>query len=96
MVSGSEATDSANSAKRKNQSKTTKSKILIKSKNHDFPCKSRTKEAKTCFLIPEAKLAFTQLRQALVEALILYDFNPKSHIQIETNVSGYAIGKVLS
>ena len=48
------------------------------------------------YLTPGAKLAFTQLRQAFTEALILRHFNPKCHIQIEIDASGYAIGRVLS
>ena len=92
MVGGNEAT---NSTKRKNPVKMTKFKILVKSKNHDFP-KSRPKETGTGFFTPKARLAFTQLRQAFVEAPILHHFDPKSHIRIETDASGYAIGGVLS
>ena len=92
VVGGGEAT---NSTKRKNPVKTTKSKILVKFKNHDFP-KSRPEEAGTGFFTPKARLAFTQLRQAFVKAPILYHINPESHIQIETYASGYAIGNVLS
>ena len=55
MVGGGEAT---NPTKGKNQAKTTKSKILVKSKNHDFP-KSRIEKAETCFFTPKARLAFT-------------------------------------
>ena len=92
LVGGGEAT---NSTKGKNQAKTTKSKILVKSKNHDFP-KSRTEEAGTSFLTPKARLAFTQLRQAFVKSLILHHFDPESHIRIETDTSSYAIGGILS
>ena len=92
VVGSDEAT---NPTKRKNPVKTTKSKILVKSKNHDF-LKSRPEKAGTGFLTLEARLAFTQLRQAFVEAPILYHFDPESHIWIETDVSGYAIGGVLS
>ena len=92
VVGGSKAT---NPTKRKNPMKTTKSKILVKSKNQDFP-KSRPEEAGTDFLTPKARLAFTQLRQAFVKAPIFHHFNPKSHIRIETDASGYAIGGVLS
>ena len=35
-----------------------KSKILVKSKNHDSS-KSRTEKARTGFLTPKARLAFT-------------------------------------
>lgn len=48
------------------------------------------------FLIPEAKLAFLQLRQAVINVFILYHFDPEYYIQIETNVFGYAIVGILS
>ena len=68
---------------------------MVKSKNHDF-LKSRTKEVGTGFFIPEARQAFTQLRQEFVKDLILHHFNSKSHIRIKTDASSYAIGGVLS
>ena len=92
MIGGSKAT---NPIKRKNQAKTTKSKILVKSKNHDF-LKSRTEKVGTGFFTPKARLVFTQLRQAFIEVPILHHFNPESHIRIKNDVSGYAIGGVLS
>ena len=76
VVGGGEAT---NPTKRKNPVKTTKSKILVKFKNHDFP-KSRPEEAGTGFFTPKARLAFTQLRQMFVKAPILHHFNLESHI----------------
>ena len=66
--------------------KTSKSKNWSKSK----------KTIRLDFLTPGARLAFTKLRQAFVKASILYHFNPKYHIQIKTNVLGYAIGGVLN
>ena len=48
------------------------------------------------FLTPDAKKAFNHLRLAFIEAPILQHFNPESHIRIETDASGYAIGGVLS
>ena len=48
------------------------------------------------FLTSKAKKAFNRLRQAFTEAPILRHFDPECHIRIETNVSGYAIGGVLS
>ena len=92
LVSDSKAT---NPTKGKNQVKMAKFKILIKSKNHDF-LKSKTKEAGPGFFNPKARLAFTQLRQAFVKALILHHFDPESHIWIETDALGYAIGGILS
>ena len=65
--------------------KTSKSKKLSKSKT-----------VGSDFLTPGAKLAFTELRQAFVKALILHHFDPERHIRIETDASGYAIGGVLS
>ena len=41
-----------------------------------------------------ARLAFTKLKQAFVKALILHHFYPERHIWIETEISGYAIGRV--
>ena len=92
LIGGGEAT---NPTKGKNQAKITKSKILVKSKSHDF-LKSRTEDAGTGFLIPKAKLAFIQLRQAFVKAPIFYYFDPKSLIWIKTDASGYTIGGILS
>ena len=48
------------------------------------------------FLTPNAKKAFNHLRLAFIEAPILQHFDLESHIQIKTNISGYAIGGVLS
>ena len=48
------------------------------------------------FLTPNAKKAFNHLRLAFIEAPILWHFDPESHIRIETDASGYAIGRVLS
>ena len=58
--------------------------------------KSKSTIGSSNFLIPRAKLAFTKLRQAFFKAPILYHFDPEHHIRIETDVSGYAIGEVLS
>ena len=48
------------------------------------------------FLTPEAKSAFNCLQLTFTEAPILRHFDPKCHIRIETDASGYAIGGVLS
>ena len=92
MVGSGEAT---NLIKRKNQAKTTKSKILVKSKINDFP-RSRTEKTGTGFFTPKARLVFTQLRQTFVETPILYHFNPENYFRIETNATSYAIDGVLS
>ena len=54
------------------------------------------KTVRSDFLTPEAKLAFAELRHALVKAPILYHFDPERHIRIETDASEYVIGGVLS
>ena len=48
------------------------------------------------YLTPKARLAFTKLRKAIIEAPIFRYFNLECHIRIETNALGYAIRKVLS
>ena len=48
------------------------------------------------FLTSEAKLAFLRLRQAFTEAPILYHFDLKRYIRIETDASDYAIAGILS
>ena len=48
------------------------------------------------FLTSDVREAFNRLRQAFTKAPILRHFNPDCHIRIETNVSDYAIGGVLS
>ena len=48
------------------------------------------------FLTPNARQAFTQLRQAFTESPIFRHFDPERHIRIETDASGYVIGGVLS
>ena len=60
------------------------------------PLTSKNSNRATGYLTPGAKQAFTQLRQAFTKALILRHFDPKYHIRIETDTSGYAIGEVLS
>ena len=51
---------------------------------------------KSNFLTLDAKKAFNHLRLAFIKALILQHFDLESYIQIETDVSSYAIGRVLS
>ena len=60
------------------------------------PLISKNWNGATGYLTPCAKQAFTQLKQAFTKAPILQHFDPKCHIRIETDVSGYAIGGVLS
>ena len=72
---------------RKNVQKMTKSKNSSKPKKTVGP---------SDFLTPGAKLTFTKLRQAFIKAPILHHFDPERYIQIEMDVSGYAIGGVLS
>ena len=48
------------------------------------------------FLTPGVKSTFNQLRQAFIKAPILQNFDLKSHIGIETNTLGHAIGGLFS
>ena len=64
---------------------------LSKSKNL-----SKSKKTESGFLTSGARRAFTKLRQAFIKAPILHHFDPKRHIRVETDASGYAIGGVLS
>ena len=54
------------------------------------------KKNKPSFLTPNARTAFNYLQLAFTKALILWHFDPKCHIWIETDTSGYTIGGVLS
>ena len=72
---------------RKKVQKITKFKNLSKSKKTVGP---------SDFLTPRATLTFTKLKQAFLKALILHHFNPERHIRIETDLSDYTIGGVLS
>ena len=66
-----------------------------KSAKSDFTKPVRGVE-ESSFLNPDARQAFTQLRQAFTKALLLRHFDPERHIRINTNASGYAIGGILS
>ena len=48
------------------------------------------------FFTSNARTAFTKLRQMFVKTPILNHFDSDHHIQIETDVLGYAIGVILS
>ncbi len=43
-----------------------------------------------------ARKTFIKMKQTFVEALIQNHFDPEHHIQIETDVSGYAISRIFS
>ena len=51
---------------------------------------------KLIFLTSNTKKAFNHLKQVFIGASIYQHFNLKSHIQIKTDVSGYAINRMLS
>ena len=65
-------------------------------KNIQKRSKSKKTVRSSDFFTCRAKLAFTKLRQAFFKAPILHHFDLERHIRIETDVSGYAIGRVLS
>ena len=58
--------------------------------------RSKNLNGATGYLTPNARRAFTQLRQAFTKALILQYFDTQCQIRIETDKSGYAIGSVLN
>ena len=58
--------------------------------------KKSLKSKNPAFLTANTRQAFTQLRQVFTKAPILSHFDPKRHIRVETDVSNYAIGGVLS
>ena len=68
-------------------------KNLTKSEN--LPNFGATK-TRPSFLTSGARESFNCLRPAFIKAPILWHFNPKYQIWIETNVLGYAIGGMLS
>ena len=57
---------------------------------------SKSKTKKSGFLTSGARMTFTKLKQAFIKALILYHFDLKCHIWVETDSSGYAIDRALS
>ena len=81
-------------------SKSKKSKNLSKKSKNDkskIPtCTNLWVAGEPIFLTPGAKEVFTKLRQAFTKALIPWYFDLECHIQIQTNASGYAIGRIPS
>ena len=57
---------------------------------------SKNSNGATGYLTPDAKQAFTQLRQVFTIAPIFRHFNPECHFRIEIDASGYAMSGVLS
>ena len=76
----------------KKSPKMTKSKNLFKSKK----LSKLKKIVRLDFFTPKARLVFTELRQTFIEAPILHHLDLKCYIQVETDISGYAISEVSS
>ena len=57
---------------------------------------SKNSNRTTSYLTLDAKQAFIQLKQAFIKAPILRHFDSECHIQIETDLLGYTIGRVLN
>ena len=55
-----------------------------------------TNKAGSSFLTPNTGTTFNYLWLAFIEALIFQHFDPKYHILIEINVTGYLISDVQS
>ena len=98
---GQKTSKSQKSAKFRKLSKSgnLKGKKLARSKK---PSKNRnspnfdTKKAGPSFLTPKARSAFNCLWLSFTKTPILQHFDPKYHIWIKTDASGYAIDGVLS
>ncbi len=73
-----------------------KSKKWIRAKKIEASKAKNLVSQSGLFLISRAKKTFTKLEQAFVEAPILNHFDSEHHIQIEIDVSGYAIGGIFS
>lgn len=71
-----------------------KSRNISKSKNLT-EVQSASTIAKSNFLILNAKIVFTKLKQEFIQVQIFYLFNSKYQIQIKTNVLSYTIKNVL-
>ena len=75
---------------------------MVKSKKLIQVKKAKTSIAKNIssqlglFFISEVKNAFIKLRQAFIETLIINYIDPKHYIQIQIDISGYAIDRILS
>ena len=54
------------------------------------------KTLRSDFFTPKARLVFIELRQAFVKASILHYCDPERYIWVETDASGYAIGRDFS
>ena len=66
-------------------------------KKGDGNTKKSVKAARVSdYLIPDAKKNFNHLRYAFIQAPLFQHFDPEWHIQIETDVLSYTIGRVLS
>ena len=68
-----------------------KGQNLSKSKNS-----SKSKKTESGFLASGVRKTFIELKQAFIKAPILYHYDSECHIRVEMDVSGYAIGGVLS
>lgn len=62
----------------------TKSKLLVKL------------SSEMGFLTFEARLAFTKLKETLIDVLIFHHFDLKYHIQIKTDILNNAISEILN
>ena len=69
---------------------------MVKSKNHDFSCYSKNMKARSDFLTPKARLAFTKPRQIFVKALILHYFDLEYNIWMKSDTFKNIICDILS
>lgn len=69
-----------------------KSKKSNLTKNSNF---AKDNSFETDFLTSKAEKTFIHQRKTFIKTLILYHFEPESHIWIETEALGFAIGEIL-
>ena len=69
---------------------------MFKSKNYQKTSQSKKMVSLLDFFTSDARLAFTELRQAFIKVIILYRFDLECYIRIEMDTLGYEINKVFS
>ena len=60
------------------------------------PFTSKNSNRALSYLTLKARLAFNKLKKAFTKTPILQHFDPECYIRIESDTSGYVIGRVLS
>lgn len=86
----------SNAGKQKNLTKSKKPKLAKSQKLNQTLDFARANFSKIDFLHSRAKKAFIRLQKAFTKAPIIYHLDSKTYIWIETNISSFTIGRILS